>query len=262
MRGFLASFFVTLCLLNASSANAQSLNAHTDSWYWKISPVEYMTYNEDGGVSFWMSQKSDTYFSSKKDCQQAVALRLKDHPISSNQVIGCYDMGPPVPVNVVTGAPMEGPGTIQTWVWTIEPETASNDGSDLIESTHTFPSEGLCLSDAKAFIKEEALDNDAHIACDMIREKPLGKWSYSLSPLNAVTQDDDGGMRTWSSRIGRNEFESLAVCQTAAQKALKDMAAGWNYVAQCHRSRQNIRPFQIMAPDTRVTFQDQELQAD
>lgn len=243
-------------------AIAQTSEGNPSTWYWKITPIQYHTLNENGEIVIWHSRRSSEYFTSKKFCQQAIALRLKDHPISSNQVIGCYNMGPPIPIDVMSGSTIEIRDTIQTWVWTIEPKTSWDDATEPIESTHTFPSEGLCLSDAESFIEDEALDSEAQITCDMILEKPLGKWSYTLTPLNGVTQGNDGVMRSWSPRLGQLEFESLNDCQAAAQQAIKDMATSWNYEAQCHRSRQNIIPFQIMAPDSRVSVDDADLEVE
>ena len=74
-------------------ARAQSLEENLDSWYWKITPIEETTVEEDGKQYHWRAFRSD-YFPSKKDCLQGIALRLRDEPLQSNQSIACQDFAP------------------------------------------------------------------------------------------------------------------------------------------------------------------------
>ena len=85
--------FALLTACQVSFVSAQSFNINTDSWYWKITPIEDKTVEADGKTYRWRNLRSD-FYSSERDCLQAIALRLKDDPLQSNQIIACYDFAP------------------------------------------------------------------------------------------------------------------------------------------------------------------------
>lgn len=79
-------------------------------------------------------------------------------------------------------------------------------------------------------------------------QKP--SWGYTLSPINVSTEDADGSIYIWHSRISRDTYPTENICMEAAIKGLEYMGGeAWNLEAKCISPHVMSRPIAVTSAE-------------
>ncbi|MEP1945501.1 MAG: hypothetical protein ABJJ20_01665, partial [Lentilitoribacter sp.] len=77
-------------------------------------------------------------------------------------------------------------------------------------------------------------------------EQEPSKWGYVLVPIHAGTEDADGTLRIWHSRIGSQHYSTKLRCLEAAKEGLEYLGGeAWNYKAKCESPVEQHAPIAI-----------------
>ncbi|MEP4895642.1 T6SS immunity protein Tdi1 domain-containing protein [Parasphingorhabdus sp.] len=75
-------------------------------------------------------------------------------------------------------------------------------------------------------------------------------WGYKLSPVNPSTEDPDGTIRVWHSKLGSISYPTKRACMEAAKKGLEYLAGeAWNFEASCTSPPRASMPIATAAID-------------